>query len=80
MQPLTERERQVLERLCHGFTSKEIARELQLSPRTVDVYRGSLLHKAGARNTLTLVSRTLSNGQAGPLPRPSPSSTSRAGK
>jgi DNA-binding CsgD family transcriptional regulator len=47
----------------HGrskFSSKEIAHTLNLSPRTVGVYRSNLLHKLGARNAADLVRKSLS--------------------
>ena len=58
--PLTEmtpRERQVATKMVEGLTSKEIARELGILPRTVDVHRARLLDKFEARNSLELVAR-----------------------
>lgn len=52
---LTPRERQVVELLTRGLSSKEIAAELRISPRTVDIYRSNLLTKTRARNTLHLL-------------------------
>ena len=42
---LTEREREVLDQVLSGSTSKEIARELCVSPRTVEAHRKNLLRK-----------------------------------
>jgi FixJ family two-component response regulator len=42
---LTEREREVLDHVLSGSTSKEIARELVVSPRTVEAHRKNLLRK-----------------------------------
>ncbi len=58
--PLTEmtpRERQIVTMMADGLTSKEIARALEISPRTVDVHRARLLEKFGAKNSLELVAR-----------------------
>jgi DNA-binding NarL/FixJ family response regulator len=60
MPSLTQREQQVLEQVAQGASSKEIARALNLSPRTIGVYRSNLLHKLGARNTADLVRKSLS--------------------
>ena len=40
--------------LTDGLTSKEIAREIGLSYRTVEVYRARILKKFGASNTSAL--------------------------
>lgn len=48
---LTPRERQVMGLLLRGLSSKEIATELEISPRTVDIHRTRLLTKMNARNT-----------------------------
>ncbi|WP_425043556.1 LuxR C-terminal-related transcriptional regulator [Primorskyibacter sp. S87] len=53
-QPLTQREREVFSLLGEGKTSKEIARELSLSYRTVEVHRARLLKKFGVSNTAAL--------------------------
>lgn len=42
---LTKREKQVLDKLLGGGTSKQIARDLGISPRTVEAHRQNLLHK-----------------------------------
>jgi PAS domain S-box-containing protein len=54
---LTTRERQIILHLIDGRTSKEIARILDISPRTVETYRSRLLNKFGATNVVDLLSR-----------------------
>lgn len=54
-QPLTSRELEVLERLGRGWTTKEIAFDLDLSPRTVDIHRASLKNKLGFRSGAELM-------------------------
>ncbi len=51
---LTRREREILSYLSDGLTSKEIARKLEISHRTVEVYRAKLLRKFGVNNTSAL--------------------------
>lgn len=55
VQPLTPRERQVVMLLGEGSTSKEIARKLELSHRTVELHRASLLKKYHASNVAQLL-------------------------
>lgn len=50
-QPLTRREREIVSHLADGLTSKEIALKLDLSYRTVEVYRAKMLKKFGVSNT-----------------------------
>lgn len=57
---LTQRERVVVTQIVKGASSKEIARELNVSPRTVDFHRANILQKLGARNTAELVRVVLS--------------------
>ncbi len=52
---LTPRERQVLANLVDGASSKEIARRLSLSPRTVEAHRARLMTKTGSRSLSTLL-------------------------
>lgn len=56
----TPREREIAALLIEGLTSKGIGRRLQVSPRTVDVYRARLMRKTGAATTTELVHRLLS--------------------
>lgn len=56
---LTERERQVLERVVHGCANKVIAAELGLSERTVEIHRAHVMNKMQARNVADLVRMTL---------------------
>jgi FixJ family two-component response regulator len=46
---MSVRERQVLEELLAGGTNKEIGRVLGISPRTVELYRASVMECLGAR-------------------------------
>jgi len=54
---MTRRERQVATLIAEGHTSKEIARLLGISYRTVDVHRARLLDKFEVKNSLELVAR-----------------------
>lgn len=51
---LTARERQVMERILAGKLNKVIADELQISMRTVEVHRASLLEKMGVKTAVEL--------------------------
>lgn len=59
---LSPRERDVMERLVDGLTNKEIARDLDISPRTVEVYRAGVMGKMEARNLSSLVKMGLAAG------------------
>ncbi|MGI3164352.1 helix-turn-helix transcriptional regulator [Pseudooceanicola sp. 200-1SW] len=52
---LSRRERQVGVLLVEGLTAKEIARRLEISPRTVHVHKNRLMTRFGVRNSLELV-------------------------
>lgn len=54
---LSPREREVLAGMSRGHTAKEAARELGLSPRTVEKLRANLRTKYGAHNAAELMSR-----------------------
>jgi RNA polymerase sigma factor (sigma-70 family) len=54
---LTGREREVLDQILSGLTSKEIARELGVSPRTVEAHRKNLLQKMGMATVKLLMLR-----------------------
>ncbi|WP_292022950.1 MULTISPECIES: response regulator FixJ [unclassified Brevundimonas] len=52
---LTNRERQVFEALIDGCSNKEIALQLEISPRTVEIFRAKVMTKMQAPNLSTLV-------------------------
>jgi len=52
---LTPRERQVMQGLVTGQSNKVIAREYDISPRTVEVYRANVMTKMQAGNLSELV-------------------------
>jgi len=52
---LSPRERQVMEGLVAGLSNKAIAREYEISPRTVEVYRANVMTKMQAANLSELV-------------------------
>jgi two-component system response regulator FixJ len=58
---LTTREREIVERICDGLSNKEIALELDISPRTVEVHRAKAMQKLGSRNTAELVRRIVAS-------------------
>jgi two-component system response regulator FixJ len=60
LETLSERERQVLDGVVAGHPTKVIARDLGISPRTVEIYRAKLMTKMHADNLAALVRMTLS--------------------
>jgi FixJ family two-component response regulator len=59
LEGLTSREREVALRVASGLHNKEIARELGLSPRTVETYRALAMKKLGANTLAEFVSVVL---------------------
>jgi len=60
LETLSDRERQVLDGVVDGHPNKVIARDLGISPRTVEIYRAKLMAKMHADNLAALVRMTLS--------------------
>ena len=52
---LSPRERQVMEGLVAGLSNKQIAREYDISPRTIEVYRANVMTKMQAGSLSELV-------------------------
>jgi two-component system, LuxR family, response regulator FixJ len=59
---LTQREREVLEHLVIGRSNKTIARELSISPRTVEIHRARVMEKMAAASLSHLVRLALAAG------------------
>jgi two-component system, LuxR family, response regulator FixJ len=56
LETLTPREREVLELLVAGKSNTEVATDLDISRKTLDIHRAKVLHKIGARSVPALVS------------------------
>jgi DNA-binding CsgD family transcriptional regulator len=57
--PLTKREREVLNLISAGYSNKQGALRMSISPRTFESHRAEAMRKLGARNTADLVRLTL---------------------
>ncbi len=60
--PLTSREEEILRRVAAGETSRQIARALKLSAKTVEWHRGNLMNKLGLRSVAELVRYAIEHG------------------
>ena len=56
---LTQREREVMERVVAGRHNREIAAELAISPRTVEVHKARMMDKLGVASVAELVRLSL---------------------
>ncbi len=63
-EPLTRREREVLEQFASGASNKEAGRQLGISPRTIEDHRASIMKKLGARNAADLIRIVLTSSRA----------------
>jgi DNA-binding NarL/FixJ family response regulator len=52
---LSKREKEILAKICEGFSNQEIAETLFISKRTVDKHRANLLGKTSSKNTASLI-------------------------
>ncbi|MDE1467823.1 response regulator transcription factor [Aurantiacibacter sp. D1-12] len=59
---LSNREREVLDWLSEGCSNKAIARELEISPRTVEIHRANMMDKLGANHAAEAVRLRLEVG------------------
>lgn len=67
-QMLTDREREVLTWLARGLSSKEVAKELNISVRTVETHRANLMHKLGVKSVAVLIQVAMREGIIEPTP------------
>jgi DNA-binding NarL/FixJ family response regulator len=66
LDPLSEREHDVLQRLALGYTNQEIGKKLFISVRTVDTHRAHIMRKLRLETRAELVLFALANGLIGP--------------
>ena len=65
LEPLSERERDILHLLALGYTNQEIGKKLFISVRTVDTHRAHIMRKLQLETRAELVMFALSNGVIG---------------
>ena len=63
-QELTKREKEILQLVVQGYTSRKMAEQLNLSQRTIDHHRSNLLRKFNRKNSIDLVNYAVRNGFA----------------
>ena len=66
LEPLSERERDIVQLLALGYTNQEIAQKLFISVRTVDTHRAHIMRKLELESRAELVMFALANGVIGP--------------
>jgi PAS domain S-box-containing protein len=54
---LTRREREIAMLIVEGLTNKEIARRLEVSPRTIEAHRSRMMHKFNARTSAEMYAK-----------------------
>jgi two-component system, NarL family, response regulator NreC len=66
LEPLSERERDIIQLLALGFTNQEIGKRLFISVRTVDTHRAHIMRKLQLETRAELVMFALAHGVIGP--------------
>ena len=67
LQSLTPRERDVFLPLVKGYTTREIAEQLAVSPKTIDLYRSRVMKRMQAQHLPDLVGMAIAAGLVDPL-------------
>ncbi|MBX9758971.1 MAG: response regulator [Beijerinckiaceae bacterium] len=65
---LTQREREILDMVARGWATKEIARALDVSPRTIETHRANISEKLGTTSVAEMVRIVLANAPDGQSP------------
>ncbi|GAB1429883.1 response regulator transcription factor [Ignavibacteria bacterium] len=64
---LTRREQEILELIAIGFTSAQIAEQMNISIRTVETHRYNLINKLGVKNTADLIRFSIAGASVNPM-------------
>lgn len=65
LEPLSDREREVLQLLALGYTNQDIGKQLYISVRTVDTHRANIMRKLRLNTRAELVNFALAHGLIG---------------
>jgi DNA-binding CsgD family transcriptional regulator len=63
--PLTPRQREVLQLIAEGRTMKEVANILNISPRTAETHKYEIMQTLGVKTTAALVQYAVRSNVAG---------------
>lgn len=58
---INDKEKQVIRLLCMEYTAQEIAKEMDISPRTVEAIKDRLMERFGVKNSVGLVFYAMKN-------------------
>lgn len=58
---ISDKEKQVIRLLCMEYTAQEIAKEMEISPRTVEAIKDRLMERFGVKNSVGLVFYAMKN-------------------
>ncbi|MES2587661.1 MAG: response regulator transcription factor [Bacteroidota bacterium] len=61
IEPLSEREHEILVQLCEGLSPKEIGEKLFLSPRTIETHKNNIMQKFEVNSIAKLISVAIKN-------------------
>lgn len=67
---LTKRETEITQLIVNGFTCKEIAKQLNLSHRTIEVHKANLMKKLGVHSKAELTSKIIIQNNIGKYTEP----------
>lgn len=59
---LTERQKEILRLICRGHLNKQIAYELEISPKTVEFHRKRIKASLGAHSVADLIRLAIERG------------------
>jgi DNA-binding NarL/FixJ family response regulator len=70
LERVTPRQLQVLQLVAEGHSTREIARRLKLSVKTVETHRGEMMKRLGIHDVVALVRYAVRVGLGAPSPEP----------
>lgn len=65
--PLTRREDEILQLIWHGYHNRQIASRLNISVKTVEAHRATMMKKVRVHNTALLLREAIKAGLIGVL-------------
>ena len=67
-QGLSKREQECMDFLVRGFSAKHIAKQLEVSPKTIEFHIANIKHKFGVHNKMELINKVFIDLSKAALP------------